>query len=296
MASWQAHLFTQFLKIQFKRKMRPGIDVMQARAAMDRFDHKVPAGVAAERAIVGGIPGEGMRPAQATGGTLLYLHGGAYFACSARTHRPVTAGFALRGLTVFAPEHPFPAAVDDAVAAYRGLLASGIPAGSLTIAGDSAGGGLALATLLTLRDAGDPLPAGAALFSPWTDLAATGASIAANGRRDAMFSGEGVDQAGQVYLAGADPRDPLASPLYAKLHGLPPLLIHTGSYEILLDDSARVVERARQAGTEVDFRTWPVVPHAWQLFGFLPEARQSLDLAAAFLRKATAPAQDRLAA
>ena len=302
MASWQAHALTQFLKFQFKRKMRPGADIAQVRATMETFKHKVPAGVVAELSSIGGVAGEWLRPAQPTDATLLYLHGGAYFACSSATHRPITAGFARRGLQVFAanyrlaPEHLFPAAVDDAVAAYRGLIASGIPASRLTLAGDSAGGGLALATLLSLRDAGDPLPAAAVLFSPWTDLAATGASIAANGRRDAMFSGQGADQAGRVYLGGADPRDPLASPLYAELHGLPPLLIHTGSYEILLDDSIRVVERARQAGTDVQFQTWPVVPHVWQLFQFLPEARQSMDEAGRFLREATAPARERIAA
>lgn len=301
MASWQAHALTQFLKFQFKRKMKLDIDIAQARTAMESFKHKVPSGIRSQRAVVGGIPGEWLRPAPATDATLLYLHGGAYFACSALTHRPITAGFAQRGLQVFAaeyrlaPEHPFPAAIDDAVAAYRGLIASGISASNLTIAGDSAGGGLALATLLALRDAGDALPAAAVLFSPWTDLAATGPSLVINSRRDAMFSGEGVDAAGQVYLNGADPRHPLASPVYAEMHGLPPLLLHTGSYETLLDDSTRVVERARQAGASVQFRTWPVVPHVWQLFGFLPEAKQSLDAAALFLRQAL-PDQGRLAA
>ena len=146
-----------------------------------------------------------------------------------------------------APEHPFPAAIEDAVASYRGLRASGIPANSLTIAGDSAGGGLALATLLSLRDAGDELPAACVLFSPWTDLAATGESLRTNTSRDAMFDGTGMDRAIMPYLAGADPRNPLASPLYAELHGLPPTLIHAGTYEVLLDDSRRLAERAREA-------------------------------------------------
>jgi acetyl esterase/lipase len=244
--------------------------------------------VAIEAATIGGVAGEWLRPAAGSDATLLYLHGGGYFACSAMTHRPITAGFALRGLNVFsanyrlAPEHPFPAAVEDAVAVYRGLLASGIAPGRLTVAGDSAGGGLTLAMLVSLRDAGAPLPAAAVLFSPWTDLAGTGASVKTNAKRDAMFPGEGMERMSAVYLQGASALDPLASPVYADLRGLPPMLIHAGSYEILLDDSTRVAA----AAADVRLRTWPVVPHVWQLFKFLPETRQSMDEAARFLREA----------
>jgi acetyl esterase/lipase len=269
---------------------------------MNRVTHKVPAGVMAVGATVGGIPGEWLRSAKSVPvGTLLYLHGGGYFACSPETHRPITAGFARAGLDVFAPayrlapEHPFPAAIDDALAAYRGLLASGIPAGSITVAGDSAGGGLALALLLSLRDAGDHLPVAAMLFSPWTDLAGTGASLQSNSDRDAMFAGEGMDRAAAPYLAGEDPRHPLASPLYADLGRLPPLLIHVGSYEVLLDDSTRLADRARAAGTAVKLRTWPVVPHVWQLFP-IPEAVDSMAQAASFLRDALRGSPDQLAA
>ncbi len=152
------------------------------------------------------------------------------------------------------------------------------------MAGDSAGGGLALATLISLRDAGDPLPASAVLFSPWTDLAGTGDSLRTNHARDAMFPGTGMDRAAAPYLGDADPFNPLASPLYADLGGLPPLLLHVGSYEILLDDSRRVADRARAAGTEATLETWPVVPHVWQLFP-IPEAGQSLRKATAFLRR-----------
>ena len=302
MASWQAHLITVVLKFQVKRKLRGQTDIMQARATLEAMKHAIPKAVAARRETIGGVEGEWLQPAQGSpAGTLLYLHGGGYFACSSRTHRPITTGFARRGLQVFvpeyrlAPEHPFPAAIDDAVAAYRGLVASGIPADRITIAGDSAGGGLTMATLLTLRDAGDALPKAAMLFSPWVDLAGTGASLVTNDRRDAMFNGDGMPRAAEPYLAGADPRNPLASPLYADLHGLPPLLIHVGSYEVLLDDSTRLAERAKAAGTPATLRSWPVVPHVWQLFAFLPEARQSMDEAAAFLLDAVRDAT-RLAA
>lgn len=290
MASWQAHFFVMVLKLQVKRKMHKQTDIHRARATLGAMKHKVPAGVVATPETVGGLAGERLRPVSgATSGTVLYLHGGGYFACSPQTHRPVTGGLARRGFDVFAPdyrlapEHPFPAAIEDAVAAYRGLLASGIPADRIAVAGDSAGGGLALATLLSLREAGDPLPAAALLLSPWTDLAGTGETLRTNGKRDAMFTGEGMERAAAPYLAGADPRNPLASPLYAALSGLPPMLIHAGSYEILLDDSRRLVDRARAAGTEVMLQTWPVVPHVWQLFP-MPEAAQSLDAASAFLQ------------
>ena len=171
---------------------------------------------------------------------------------------------------------------------YRGLLARGVRPSQLTIGGDSAGGGLALAALVALRDAGDPLPAAAMLFSPWTDLAGTGDSLRTNHRRDAMFPGTGMDRAAAPYLAGADPYHPRASPLYADFQGLPPLLLHVGSWEILLDDSRRVVERALASGVQARLETWPVVPHVWQLFP-IPEAAQSMQKATDFLRQAMQP-------
>ena len=302
MASWQAHITTLLLKYRVKRRLPATLDVQAARAMLSAVKHRVPPQVTLTEAAVGSIPGEWLRCVAAPAhGTLLYLHGGAYFACSPATHRPITGGFARRGLQVFAPdyrlapEHPFPAAVEDAVAAYRGLLEGGIAADRLTVAGDSAGGGLALALLLSLRDAGIALPAAAVLFSPWTDLAGTGQSLKTNARRDAMFRSEAFQHATIPYLAGQDPTHPLASPLYADLRGLPPLLVHVGSYEILLDDSVRIVERARAAGVAARLRSWPVVPHVWQLFP-LPEARVSMDEAAQFLHGALADGAKRIAA
>ena len=302
MASWQAHLMTLLLKYRVKRKMPAVVDLHAARAMLAAVKHRVPAKVTLTEAAVGGIPGEWLRSVTVPPrGTLLYLHGGGYFACSPATHRAITGGFAQRGFHVFAPdyrlapEHPFPAAVEDSVAAYRGLVDGGVPASSLTVAGDSAGGGLALALLLSLREAGVPLPAAAVLFSPWTDLAATGTSLKTNTRRDAMFSGESIGRATAPYLAGQDPKHPLASPLYADLQGLPPLLVHVGSYEVLLDDSVRLVERAKAAGVAATMRSWPVVPHVWQMFP-LPEARASMDEAAQFLHAALADGAKRMVA
>ena len=275
-----------------KRRMQRESDVLRARAMLNSFIRPIPSDLSATPDRVGGIDGEWLRPRERTAaGTLLYLHGGGYFACSPQTHRPITASFARRGFAVFcpdyrlAPEHPFPAAVEDAVAAYRGLLQSGIAAGSIVLGGDSAGGGLAMAMLLVLRDAGDALPAATMLFSPWVDLAGTGASLHANRHRDAMFPGKGMDRAAAPYLNGADPHNPLASPLYADLQSLPPMLIHVGSYEILLDDSRRLAERTRQAGGQAQVETWPVVPHVWQMFP-LPETEQSMAKASAFLHGA----------
>lgn len=294
MASWQAHLMVLALKLSVKRSNRRNTDMLKARAMMARASPKVPAGTVVSTGELGSVRGEWVRPATgAAAGTLFYIHGGGYFACSPQTHRPITGGFARRGLDVFAPdyrlapEHRFPAAVNDVVAAYRGLLASGIAASSVTVAGDSAGGGLALALLLSLRDAGDALPAACTLFSPWTDLAGTGATLKTNRKRDAFFDGHGIERLTMPYLAGEDARNPLASPLYGDLHGLPPMLIHVGSYEVLLDDSIRLADRAHAAGVAVTLRSWPVVPHVWQMFG-LPESTVSLDEAAEFLCAALA--------
>jgi acetyl esterase/lipase len=179
-----------------------------------------------------------------------------------------------------APESPFPAALEDTLAAYRGLRAS-MPAQAIVVSGESAGGGLTLALLVALRDAGESLPAAAALFSPWTDMAFTGDSARTNNRRCAMLDADTVRKAAAWYLGNADARNPLASPVYADLAGLPPLLIHVGENELLLDDSTRLAHRA---GVDCHLKIWPVVPHAWQLFQWLPEAQQSLDEAAAFLR------------
>jgi acetyl esterase/lipase len=175
--------------------------------------------------------------------------------------------------------------VDDAVAVYRGLLAD-TPSNRIVVAGDSAGGGLALALLLSLRDQGVSLPAAAALFSPLTDLASTGNSIRENSRRCAMFDSESIPRAAERYLGERDRRTPLASPLYADLRGLPPLLIHVGVNETLLDDSRRLAERAQAAGTQVESKVWPAVPHVWQLMHrWIPEGRESLAEASSFLHR-----------
>ncbi|HEX8732564.1 MAG TPA: alpha/beta hydrolase, partial [Ktedonobacterales bacterium] len=177
-----------------------------------------------------------------------------------------------------APECPFPAAVDDALAGYRWLLEQGVAPQRIVFAGDSAGGGLALATMLAAREAGLPLPAGATLLSPWTDLTGESSSAKSRAAVDPMVRGAGIAAGGRAYLAGADPRTPLASPLFADLHGLPPLLVHVGDAETLLDDSRSLAQRARDAGVEVTLHIWPGMFHVFPIFpALLPEARAAAD-------------------
>jgi monoterpene epsilon-lactone hydrolase len=295
MASWQAYFASWILRRRLKPKLRASRDLLESRQLLTPPPYRVPSDIRIAPAVVGGIAGEWVEGGRSVDLTLLYLHGGGYFACSPETHRPITAAFAQQGFRVYAadyrraPEAHFPSPVEDALAAYRGLLAAGVKAARTVVAGDSAGGGLALALLVALRDAKEPLPASAALFSPWTDLAATGASLQSNSRRCSLFDGKGIAAAAHPYLNGADPRHPLASPLYADLAGLPTLLIHVGSNETLLDDSMRLADRARAAGVPVELKIWPVVPHAWQLAqSNIPEARKSVREAAAFLHAAAA--------
>ena len=296
MASLQAHLIVLGLKLFVKRRNRStNMDAHAVRAMFDRAPPVTVPGTEVTPITLAGLDGERVRPADgAVVGTMFYLHGGGYIACSPRTHRRVTGGYARRGLEVvapayrLAPEHPFPAALDDAHAAYLALLEQGVPSGRIVFGGDSAGGGLALALLLRLRDENCALPAGAALFSPWTDLTETSATLRSNARRDALFPGTGMARLTAPYLAGADPAEPLVSPLFGDHRGLPPLLLHVGSHEVLLDDSRSLAARAAAAGVAVTLRTWPVVPHVWQMFR-MPEADASLDQAAAFARRRPAP-------
>jgi len=184
-----------------------------------------------------------------------------------------------------APEHPFPAAVDDALTAYRFLLGSGADPAAVAIAGDSAGGGLALATLVALRDAGNSMPVAAVAISPWTDLALTGESLRTRADVDVMVKPSGMTETVRAYLGSAYPRHPYASPLYADLHGLPPILIHVGDAEVVLDDSRRFAAKARAAGVDVTLEVWPEMPHVWHAFaGLLPESDQAIEQIGKWLR------------
>ncbi len=294
-----------------RRRVKPALadlrDIAAVRAALGT---RLPAakGVRYTAATVGGVPGEWVEaeapPAEpgaapgtgATPTTLLYVHGGGFVACSPRSHRPLTAALALQGLRVFvpdyrlAPEHPFPAAPQDVLAVYRAMRALD-PAGRIVVAGDSAGGNLTLGLLLTLRDAGETLPAAAALFSAALDLTGASPSMTLNAARDAMLNPTQLPLMAAAYLAGADPLQPLASPLFGDLAGLPPLLLHVGESEVLRDDTVRLAQKARAAGVRVELEVFPGVPHVWQLFRLLPESRRSVGAAAAFLKSAERASQ-----
>lgn len=293
MPSWQSYLVHPFLRFFVKRRLAAATTPEEARAIFGGSLPPAP-GASFEPGTVGGITGEWAHGESLPFGTLLYLHGGGYFSCSPQTHRPITGAFAARGLRVFAPayrlapEHIFPAALNDALAAYRALL-DAHPAQTLTVAGDSAGGGLALAMLLAAKAQAVPMPAALILFSPWTDLAGEGASIQANADRESQLYAPRLAEAAELYLAGTDPKTPLASPLYGDLTGLPPVLIHVSEREILRDDSTRLADRIRAAGGAVELRIWQNLPHVWQVSQILlPEARESLDQAASFARAALA--------
>ncbi|MCW8195877.1 alpha/beta hydrolase [Proteobacteria bacterium 005FR1] len=227
---------------------------------------------------------------------ILYLHGGGYMMGSPRQYRGVTSRLAqLAGARLFsldyrlAPEHPFPAPVEDALTAYRWLLAQGYAPEQLVLAGDSAGGGLALALIHALKKADEALPAAAFVFSPYADLLATGDSVWENNERCAMFNGKSIPQAAAIYLQGQDACSPLASPLYGDFDGFPPLWIHVSDMEIVRDDGIRIAEKADRAGVDVHLRIWKDQPHAWPAFyPLLPEADRCLrDVATAISQLAS---------
>jgi monoterpene epsilon-lactone hydrolase len=264
----------------------PGASVERMRGAMEKVSERVARDVKCEAVSAGGVPAEWIVPPEAAEDrVILYLHGGGYVMGSINTHRAMIARIArashAKALALdyrMAPEYPFPAAVDDACAAYRWLIAEEYKPGRIVIAGDSAGGGLTLATLLALRDSGAPLPAAAVPISPWTDLEGTGASVETRAAADPMVDKEGLVRMGKMYIGDRDPKNPLASPLYADYKGLPPMLIQVGDAEILLDDATRVAERARAAGVKVELEAWPEMFHVWHVFAkILPEGQQAID-------------------
>jgi monoterpene epsilon-lactone hydrolase len=237
------------------------------------------------------VRGEWIVPERSAHGIILYLHGGGYVAGSAATDRPLTAALArLARRRVFslddrlAPEHRFPAALDDATGAYRWLLDTGVRPSALTLAGTSAGGGLALSTLLRIRDEGLPLPACTACFSPWTDLSGSGPSVQSNDGRCAILRAANIVAFARIYLGGCSPRTPYASPVFGDFAGLPPVLLQVASTELLLDDACQVHDKIQRAGGASKLEIVHGVFHAWHMLdGVLPEARAALHRAAAFL-------------
>lgn len=254
-------------------------------------------GVSVKLTDLGGIRALEHTPVNARDGAwLLYMHGGGYFFCSPETHQELVSRLALasnsRCLSIdyrLAPEHPFPAAVDDAFAAYAALLARGADPKRIAIAGDSAGGGLALALLLRLRATGTPMPAAAALLSPLTDMTLRGESLYLHANSDPTGAVAVSLLCAALYMGGGDPMAPEASPVYADLTGLPPCLIQVGTDESLFSDSLRIAERLAAAGVPTKLETWAWTPHVWQMMGrFLPQARDAITRLGNFIQSNTA--------
>jgi acetyl esterase/lipase len=277
-----------------------GMPLEEFRALDDEFTASLPPtpdDVTITPTSMGGVPAnwhvvEGAEPDR----VLLYLHGGGYMSGTLVMYRDLanrlTRASSGRVLLLdyrLGPECPFPGAVEDAVAAYRALLAEGIAPGRIAVAGDSAGGGLTAALLVALRDAGDPLPAGGALLSAWTDLTCSAETFVTKAEADPIVPREMVQWMAELYLQGQDARQPLASPLYADLAGLPPLLVQVGTAETLLDDSLLFAERARNAGVEVTLEVWEEMIHVWHIFAAdLPEGQEATERVGDWVRSLTA--------
>ena len=294
MPSLRSKLTTLYLKHQMKSKPLHLLDPEVLREGTDNIGlKKPPKGMSLETVDSGGVRGEWHKPSAIEDGrTVLFFHGGGYVFGSPKSHRALTFRFGeLSAAQVFssdyrlAPEHPFPAAVEDGLAALKWVYEQGVEPANLTIAGDSAGGGLSLAVMLAAKQEKAPLPAAAVLYSPFTDLAVTGNSMVSNEKTDAMFKRDYIVGGAARYLGEADAKDPLASPLYGDLSGLPPMLIFASDSEVLLDDSVRLHERAGAAGVDSTLIVEHGLPHVWPLFyPNFPEADRSIKESAEFIR------------
>jgi monoterpene epsilon-lactone hydrolase len=302
MVSLQSRILSLLLRWQFKR--RPAKDeaefVRVARQLMTdprRIPKHTPPDILLKEVEREDVRGEWIVPANTkTDATIVYFHGGGYVGGSVATYRRTTFALA-RALNArvfaveyrLAPEHRFPCAVEDGLAAYRYVLEQEGSARRIAFVGDSAGGGLLLATMLAAREEKMALPAAGVCYSPFTDLAATGGSLDKNNRRCVMFYGDSLRRVAPVYLGSEHAQNPLASPLYADLSGLPPLQIFVSSSETLLDDSLRLAEKAESDGVEVDLQVRRKLPHVWPIFiELLPEAREALQLTVRFIENALA--------
>jgi epsilon-lactone hydrolase len=300
MLSWQAMLLNGFFRFTMKRHGKKPLDLKRLRAMTKNTPRRalvVPPGfkvdsLQTDEGLDFDIADRLAPRADPASTVVLYLHGGGYLFGSPKTHRQVLIAMAgafdapAYALDYrLAPEHPFPAAIEDASLAYRWLLKRH-PEADIVLAGDSAGGGLAIATALVIRDSGLPNPKAIVGFSPYTDLAVTGASVEGNAKTCAMFTPRGIHEAAAMYLAGANARDPRASPLYAELAGLPPMLLFASRHEILRDDTLRLAERASAAGVKVELVVRDRLPHVWPVFiGMLPEAREAFATVTSFARQ-----------
>jgi len=287
---------TKLKQILREKALPPGAQVTleQRRKGMEKVAFKVADDVVVETVTVAGQGAEWLRaPGTNTQRAILYLHGGGYVMGSPNTHRSLGGEISRAAQAAvlmvdyrLAPEAPFPAAVDDGVAAFQWLIDHGFTPQNLAIAGDSAGGGLAAATLIALRDRKLPLPKAAVCISPWSDLTCTNESYKTRAAADPMVTPDGIGNMAGVYLQGADPKTPLASPNFADWRGMPSLLIHVGRDEVLLDDSIKLHEKAKAAGVDSTLEIWDDMLHVWHAFHpMLPEGKQGIERVGRFLRE-----------
>jgi epsilon-lactone hydrolase len=293
--SWQARLLMTVMRVQrFFTLSSTELNVSKDRADNEAFAKTFkPLGkVDIVNVEAGGVPAAWfIPPGTVTGRVILYAHGGSYNSGSITSHIPLTSNLSIAARSRLlaldyrlAPEHAFPAAIEDALSAYHWLLSQNIEPRRIVVAGDSSGGGLILALLLALRDKGVPLPAAAVCLSAWTDLTCSGESWKRNEKVDFMLKLTPTLQSAQIYLGDTDPRAPLASPLFGDLQGLPPILLQVGSHETILSDSTEFAEKARSSGVDVTLEVWKSMQHDWQYAAsLLPEGRQALAHIAKFI-------------
>ncbi len=297
MSSYQAAAFKLVLRI-LKKRMFTNTDHVALRRMVNNSSRRMPkppADIDFRSERIEGIPclwvkAMGAEPEK----LILYLHGGGYIFCSAHTtHKDILWRLSVASKCRviapdyrLAPEHPYPAALEDSIKVYRWLLDQGYKPENIVIVGDSAGGGLTYGTVLKIRDLGLPLPAATVGMSPWTDLAVTGESVITNLKRYALIPGDGLPEGAQYYLAGASTRDPYASPLYGDPTGLPPTLIQVSKDEVLLDDSRRLAAKYRAAGVPCELELWDGMPHVWQTLAmFIPEGKTAINRIGSFIAK-----------
>jgi len=281
---------------QAEGKAEPSIESMRQGMLASTVDMPPAPTAKIEDANLGGIRAQKITPEKYGGArTLLYFHGGGYVLGAPETHTCLVSNLAVEMQADtwsadyrLAPEHPFPAAIEDGVAAYRGLLDKGVNPENIIIGGDSAGGGTSLASMLMARDQGLPMPAGLLLLSPWVNLTNTGWSYQTRAKTDPMIGKTEIDRMARLYLNGADPKTAYASPVFADLSGLPPMLIQVGPDEVLFSDSILLAERAGAAQNEVHLEIWPNMIHVFQAFHpFLQEAREAVSRLASWAREKT---------
>lgn len=285
------------LMTSFRERPAESVTIEQRRQAMETMQGSVALAedVTVQKVDADGVPAEWVTVPASNGlRIVLYFHGGGYCMGSLNTHRELVSRIAraaqARVLNVdyrLAPEQPFPAALDDAVASYRWLLAADVDPHTVVVGGDSAGGGLALAFLARLRDEAYPLPAGAVLLSPWTDLTGSGDSICHRRSLDPMIDAGGLHETAGYYCTEEERANPYVSPLFDSLRGLPPLLVQVGGREVLIDDSIRVAEKAEHAGVDVTLQVWEEAFHVFQALPALPEAAEALSGIGRFVMRVT---------